>query len=89
MTPNSFNEKDKEKLIRLLNVVAEKARFQDMKVTDVIEFYSLLAWSQKELISKIEANVLEVVRASTTTEETSETPSSTPPPTRRTRSSKK
>jgi hypothetical protein len=79
MNPNKFNEKDKEKLVRLLNVVAEKARFQDMKVTDVIEFYSLLAWSQKELISKIEANVLEVVRASTTTEETSETPPPAPP----------
>jgi hypothetical protein len=56
-----FVEKDKENLVKLLNKIAEKAKFGDMQVKDIIETFSLLAWAQKELVGKIEANILEVV----------------------------
>lgn len=60
MGPLSFTDKDKEKLIELLNTVAEKSTFDGLKIKDVIRIYGLLSWAQKDLLSKIDANILEV-----------------------------
>ena len=61
MTPMKMKEKDKENLVKLLNMIADKAEFNGMRVKDIIETFSLLAWAQKELVPKIDANILEVV----------------------------
>ena len=52
-----FSDKDSENLVRFLNFVADKAKFE-LKVKEVIEFYKLLAWAQTELKQKLEANIM-------------------------------
>lgn len=59
MIPNKFTDKDTENLVKLLNFVGEKARFE-LGAKDVIELFGLLAWAQQDLKKKIEANVFEV-----------------------------
>lgn len=58
---NKFNEKDKEKIIEFLNFVAQKAEFK-MTTQEVIKYYGLLGFMQKELIPKVDENILEVKR---------------------------
>lgn len=58
---NSFKERDKENLIDLLNFLGEKARF-DLNTKEVIKFFGLLAWAQKELVPKVDQHILEVKR---------------------------
>lgn len=60
MAKNHFKESDKKNLIEFLNLVAEKSTFKDMKVTDIITFYGLLSYMQKELIPKIQDNIFEI-----------------------------
>lgn len=57
---SNFTEKDTEKVVEFLNFVATKASFSGLKVSDVVQFYGLLAYCQKELLKKIEDNILEV-----------------------------
>lgn len=59
MTPHSFTEKDKDNLIEFLNFISDKASFT-LNTKETIKFYGLLAWAQKELVPKIDANILEV-----------------------------
>jgi len=59
MKPNSFNEKDKEKVVGFLNMVAQNAKFE-LTVEEAIRFYGLLAHMQTEIIKKIDAHILEV-----------------------------
>jgi hypothetical protein len=56
---NKFNEEDKGKVIKYLNMVAKKARF-DMDTAEIIEYHRLLNYMQVELLPKIEANVFQV-----------------------------
>lgn len=58
---NAFKDKDKENLVRLLNFIADKAKFK-IGVKEAIEFYGLLSWAQKELLQKIDANIAEVIK---------------------------
>lgn len=58
---NKFNDKDKEKVIDFLNFVAQKAEFK-MNTQEAIKFYGLLSFMQKELIPKIDENILEIKR---------------------------
>lgn len=58
---NKFNQSDKEKLVDFLNMVANKAQF-DMNTSDIIKYYHLLAYIQKELLPKVEENILEVTK---------------------------
>jgi hypothetical protein len=57
---NNFNEEDKKKVIQFLNLIAEKARL-DLNTQEVIQYYGLLSYMQKELIPKIDSNILEIV----------------------------
>lgn len=58
---NSFKERDKDNLVDLLNFLGTKARF-DLTTQEVIKFFGLLAWAQKELVPKIDQHILEVKR---------------------------
>lgn len=57
---SSFKDEDKEKVILFLNMVAEKAKFNDIDIKEIIRFYGLLSYMQSSLLSKIEANTLEI-----------------------------
>ena len=58
---NSFKDEDKQKVVEFLNLIAAKAKFSDVSVQDNIRLYGLLSYMQKELLPKIEANILEIV----------------------------
>ena len=58
---NSFTEDDKQKVIELLNMVATHAEFK-LSTQELIKYFGLLSYAQKQLIPKIEANILEVKR---------------------------
>lgn len=47
---------DAEQLVKLLNFVAQKAKFE-VSVGEIIEFYRLLNWAQMDLKPKIEKSV--------------------------------
>lgn len=55
-----FTSKDVEKLVELLNTVALQAKFKDLDVKDIIKIYGLLNWAQKDLLIKIESNIIEI-----------------------------
>ena len=55
----NFIEKDRDNLVEFLNFVSDKAKFE-LGTKEVIKFYGLLAWAQKDLMPKINANILEV-----------------------------
>ena len=59
MLDSSFKEKDSENLVKLLNFIAKKGKFE-LEIKEVIELYGLMAWAQQELKSKIDNNILEV-----------------------------
>ena len=58
---NKFSEDDKKKVVEFLNLVAEKAKF-DLNTSEIIKYYGLLSYFQKELLPKIDANILEIVK---------------------------
>lgn len=62
MLKGKFKEKDKEQFIEYLNFVAKRAKFDDMTVQDTIKFFGLLSYMQKEILPRIEENILEVKR---------------------------
>jgi len=59
---NKFTKEDKEKLIEFINFLATKCKLDGITISDNIKFYGLLSFVQKELIPKIENNILEVVK---------------------------
>ena len=59
---NAFKQEDKEKVIEFLNFVAKKAKFDGLSVQDSIDLVKLLTFMQQTLLSKIDSNVLEVIR---------------------------
>lgn len=59
---DKFSEHDKEKLIEFLNLVAKHADFSDIKLTDIIKIYGALSHVQKEVIPKIQANIMEITK---------------------------
>lgn len=61
MIENKFNEDDKKKLVDFLNIIAKKAKFE-MDTSEVIKYYGLLSFMQQELLPKIDANIMEVVK---------------------------
>jgi len=57
-----FTEDDVEKMTKFINLINEKMEFKaGLKITDIPNIYSYLAWIQRTLIPTIEANILEVV----------------------------
>lgn len=67
---NGFTEDDKNKLIELLNFIAQKATFNGWKTEDTIKHFKLLSHAQSVILPKIEAHILEVKKVI----QTSETP---------------
>lgn len=61
MSDLRFTQADAEKLVKLLNIVAEQAVFKELKVADIIQVFGLLSFAQKTLLEKIKANIIEVV----------------------------
>lgn len=62
MDPNkNFNDEDKQKVVKFLNMVAKSARF-DMDTTELVAYFKLLAYMQQTLIPKIDQHCLEVLR---------------------------
>ena len=58
---NKFNEDDKNRLVEFLNIIAKKAKFE-MNTSEVIKYYGLLSFMQQELLPKIDANIMEIVK---------------------------
>lgn len=56
-----FKEEDKTKVVQFLNMVASNAKF-NMDTQELIKYYHLLSYMQKELLPKIEDNIAEVTR---------------------------
>lgn len=56
---NTFKDEDKQKVVQFLNHIAKHAQLTQ-SVNESIEFFKLLTYMQKELLPKIDANVLEV-----------------------------
>ena len=52
----SFEEQDKEKLVKLLNLMHTKVGGLDGK--EAIEYVQLMQWAKQSLYSKIESHVL-------------------------------
>ena len=68
---HNFKDSDKDQVIEFLNFVATKAEFK-LNTQDVIKYFKLLSYMQKELLVKIDKNVLElkrVIDSSETSEE--------------------
>ena len=58
---DKFNEEDKKRIIEFLNLIAEKAEFPSLKLTEIIKIYGSLSYMQRDLLAKVDANMLEVV----------------------------
>ena len=58
---NGFKEEDKQAFVEFLNLIAIKASF-NLNTQEIIKYYKLLSKMQQELLPKIEANILEVVK---------------------------
>lgn len=56
---NNFKDSDKEKIIEFLNIIASKAKFE-FNTQEVIKYYGLLSYIQKELLPKIDSHIFEV-----------------------------
>ena len=57
----TWTEDDKKNVVALLNFIAKRAEFNEIKVEHMLEFYQLLQWSQHTLIKKIDSCILDVV----------------------------
>ena len=56
-----FTEEDKSKFVEFLNIVAKNAQF-NMNTSEIIKYFGLLSFIQKDLLTKIDANILEVTK---------------------------
>lgn len=57
---NPFLEEDKEKLVKFLNMVATKAKFNDMSTQEIIEYFRLLNFMQATLLPKVNDHIFEI-----------------------------
>jgi len=56
-----FKDEDKTKLVEFLNFIAKNAKF-DLDTKEIIRFYGLLTFMQKELLAKVDSNIMEIKR---------------------------
>lgn len=61
MSNLSFTEEDKQKLVEFLNMNAKHAKFE-LNTNELIQYFKLLSHMQKQILPKVEANILEVKR---------------------------
>ena len=57
---DTFTEADQQRVVEFLNFLSAKATFNNLSLKETIQFYGLLSFFQKDLLKKIEANILEV-----------------------------
>jgi len=57
----NFNDEDKQKVIKFMNIVATNAKFE-MNTAEIIEYFKLLSFMQQTLIPKIDKHCLEVLQ---------------------------
>lgn len=62
MKKDSFTQDDKERLVKFLNFLGTKAKFDGLSVQDVIDGYSHIAWAQTVLLKKVDAHIMEITR---------------------------
>ena len=58
---NKFSEEDKKRLIEFINMIAMKGEFK-LNTQEVIKYFKLLSFVQQELIPKIDANIMEIIK---------------------------
>lgn len=56
----TWSDKDKANIVDFLNLIAEKGQFT-LTVKESIKFYGYLSYLQKDLLSKIDASIVEVI----------------------------
>jgi len=56
-----FKDSDKEDVVKFLNLVASKAQFS-LNTQEVIEYFRLLSFMQKELLPKIDSHIMEITK---------------------------
>ena len=61
MNELSFTEEDKQKMVNFLNMIAKHAEFK-MNTGELIEYFRLLSSMQRDILPKIDANILEIKR---------------------------
>lgn len=59
MIKNKFQESDKDKVIDFLNFISNNAEFK-LNTNECIKYFNMLAYMQKELLPKINDNILEI-----------------------------
>lgn len=71
MLEGKFSEKDKDRVIDFLNFVSKKAKFE-VDTNECIQYFSLLSYMQKELLPKINSNILEIKKVESKKSKTKE-----------------
>lgn len=56
-----WTEKDKALVIDFLNLISDKAQFNDMSVKDNIKLYGYLSYMQNVMLKKIDDSIIEVL----------------------------
>ena len=59
-TSPTFRQRDRDNIVALLNFIHTHARYS-LTTAQVIELFGLLSWAQKELIPRIDANIMELI----------------------------
>lgn len=72
MKQKTFEEKDKENLVKLLNMMHSKIQNLDGK--EALEYHKLLSWAQQILLKKINDNIMGEMKVHEIPEEKSEKP---------------
>ena len=63
MTPGSFTTEDKERLVSFVNFVTKNMRVSpDWDTEKCLAYIRQLGWMQKELVAKVEANIMEAIK---------------------------
>lgn len=58
-----FKEEDRAKVVEFLNLIATLARFTNLDFKQIIKIYQLLNYMQTVILTKIDNNILEVVKS--------------------------
>ena len=67
----NFTDEDKKKVIDFINMVAKNATF-NMDTSEIIEYFKLLSFMQKNLLPKIDNNILEIKQVVNSQDESSD-----------------
>ena len=60
MNELSFKEEDIKKTVEYLNFINEFSKFKDLGNKEIIQYFQLLSYMQKNVLPKMEANIAEI-----------------------------